>query len=207
MSSRVVQPAGNFYDKYNTRNPIAKTMMQGFLRSFTDLAGLAAPAGTALEIGCGEGELSIRLAADGWRVQGCDIAPEAVEEACRRAQIAGMSIPFRTLNVLDARKEYEACDLVVCCEVLEHLDDPSAALKILAGLARQYLLVSVPREPIWRVLNMARGRYWSDLGNTPGHIQHWSRASFLSLLGRDFDVIAVRSPLPWTLALCRVKRR
>jgi hypothetical protein len=30
----------------------------------------------------------------------------------------------------------------------------------------------VPREPIWRIGNMARGRYLGDLGNTPGHIQH-----------------------------------
>ncbi|OOG51069.1 methyltransferase domain-containing protein [Rhodanobacter sp. C01] len=207
MSSKVVQPAGNFYDKYNTRNPVARAMMQGFLRSFADLARLASPVGTALEIGCGEGELSIRLAAAGWRVQGCDIAQEAVEEARRRAQVAGVSIPFRVLNVLDAKGEFETSDLVVCCEVMEHLEDPAAALDILIELSSDYVLVSVPREPVWRVLNMARGRYWKEFGNTPGHIQHWSRASFLELLERRLEIIAVRSPLPWTLALCRVKDR
>lgn len=205
MSSKVVQPAGNYYDKYNTRNPVARALMQGFLRSFMGLAELAKPAGTALEVGCGEGELSMRLARAGWTVQGCDIAEEAVEEARRRSAAAGLAIPFQALDVLQAGDAYEPSDLVVCCEVMEHLEEPEAALGILAGLSRRYLLLSVPREPVWRMLNMARGRYWSDLGNTPGHIQHWSRKSYLALLERHLDIVAVRSPLPWTLALCRVK--
>lgn len=207
MKSQVVQPAGNFYDKYNTRNPIARSMMQGFLRAFMDLVGSVRPIGTALEIGCGEGELSMRLAQAGWTVQGCDIAQEAVKEARLRAANARLPIPFHTLDVFNAADVFEPSDLVVCCEVMEHLVDPAAALEILISMSRQYLLVSVPREPIWRVLNMARARYWGDLGNTPGHIQHWSRRSFLSLLQPRVDVIAVRSPLPWTLALCRVKDR
>lgn len=205
MNAKVVQPAGNFYDKYNTRNPVARAMMRGFLHSFMDLAAMAKPAGTALEIGCGEGELSMRLANAGWDVQGCDIAEAAVMEARQRVEAAGLLIPFHTLDVFNANNVYEPSDLVVCCEVMEHLEDPSAALDILIGLSRRYLLVSVPREPIWRVLNMARGRYWKDLGNTPGHVQHWSRQSFLALLEERLDIVAVQSPLPWTLALCRVK--
>ena len=38
-----------------------------------------------------------------------------------------------------------------------------------------HALLSVPREPIWRMLNFLRGKYWSSGGNTPGHLQHWSR--------------------------------
>jgi len=63
----------------------------------------------------------------------------------------------------------------------------------------------VPREPIWRILNIARGKYIGDLGNTPGHVNHWSRRGFIDLLSRRFDVVEVRSPLPWTMALCRVR--
>jgi 2-polyprenyl-3-methyl-5-hydroxy-6-metoxy-1,4-benzoquinol methylase len=207
MNAKVVQPAGNYYDKYNTRNPVARAMMQGFLRSFLELAAMAKPVGTALEVGCGEGELSMRLARIGWDVQGCDIADEAVTEARRRAAVAGLAIPFRTLDVLSTGDVYQPCDLVVCCEVMEHLEDPSAALDVLAKLSKSFLILSVPREPVWRVLNMARGRYWKDLGNTPGHIQHWSRQSFLSHLERRLEIVAVRSPLPWTLALCRVQDR
>ncbi|MEO8741698.1 MAG: methyltransferase domain-containing protein [Lysobacteraceae bacterium] len=202
----VIQPAGNFYDKYNTRNPVARRLMRGFLRGFDELVDLAGVAGSTFEVGCGEGELSMRLARAGWRVRGCDIAEEAVVEARLRTQAAGLSIPFECCDILDLSGRVEPCDLVVCCEVLEHLEDPSAAFAILESICRKHLLVSVPREPLWRVLNIARGHYWRDLGNTPGHIQHWSRAGFLGLLGRRFDVVAVRSPLPWTLALCRPRQ-
>jgi len=65
----------------------------------------------------------------------------------------------------------------------------------------------VPREPIWRALNLARGKYVRDLGNTPGHLGHWSRRGFLELLGGRLEVVAVRTPLPWTMALCRANGR
>ena len=87
--------------------------------------------------------------------------------------------------------------------LLEHLESPAEAVDCLASVCGQHLLVSVPREPIWRAMNMARGKYLLDLGNTPGHVQYWSRAGFLALLQRRFDIVAMRSPLPWTMALCR----
>jgi SAM-dependent methyltransferase len=206
MSGKVHQPAGNFYDKYNTRNPVARALMQGFLRAFDELVERSGNAGMALEIGCGEGELSMRLARVGWRVRGCDIAAEAVDEARARADAAGLAIPFEQRGIGQCADAYPVHDLVVCCEVMEHLEEPREALEILAGLSCRHVLVSVPREPIWRALNIARGRYWAEAGNTPGHIQHWSKRGFIELLSGRLDVLAVRSPLPWTMALCRVRK-
>ena len=51
---------------------------------------------------------------------------------------------------------------------------------------------------------MARGAYLRDLGNTPGHVNHWSKRDFVSLLSRHGKVEEVRSPLPWTMLLVRV---
>ena len=51
---------------------------------------------------------------------------------------------------------------------------------------------------------MARGAYLKDLGNTPGHVNHWSKRSFVSLLGRHGDVVEARSPFPWTMLLVRL---
>ncbi|SFV34921.1 MULTISPECIES: methyltransferase domain-containing protein [unclassified Pseudoxanthomonas] len=201
MNLPISQPAGNHYDKYGTRNPIARQLMHGFLSDFDRLAAHV-PAGDALEVGCGEGELSIRLARKGRRVKGCDIAGEVVDEARRRAELAGVDISFRVEGI-QSLTPADACPLVVCCEVLEHLDDPEAGLDTLAELASPWLLTSVPREPIWRVMNMARGKYLADWGNTPGHLNHWSRKGFLKFLGRRFDIVQVASPLPWTMALCR----
>ena len=205
MNERIVQPAGNFYDKYGSRNPIVRWMMSGFMGAFEELV-VQSGADRALEIGCGEGELSIVMARRGLRVAGCDIAPEAVEEARRRIGAAGVDVDVWVQRLEDFHHpDAHAAPLVVCCEVLEHLDDPNAGLEILSGLARPWLLCSVPREPIWRALNMARFKYLADLGNTPGHVNHWSRKGFEKFVSQRFEIVKTRTPLPWTMLLCRLR--
>jgi hypothetical protein len=54
------------------------------------------------------------------------------------------------------------------------------------------------------VLNMARGAYLKDLGNTPGHVNHWSRRGFEALLSKHGEVVETRAPFPWTMVLIRV---
>jgi hypothetical protein len=95
-------------------------------------------------------------------------------------------------------------ELASAIEVLEHLPDPEHTVGEMARCAASHLLVSVPREPLWRMLNMARGAYWSALGNTPGHLNHWSKRSFVELLSRHGEVAEVRSPFPWTMLLVRL---
>jgi SAM-dependent methyltransferase len=95
-------------------------------------------------------------------------------------------------------------DLASAIEVLEHVPDPEHTVAEMARCAARHLLVSVPREPLWRGLNLARGAYVRDLGNTPGHLNHWSRGSFERLLARHGDVVETRSPFPWTMLLVRV---
>jgi SAM-dependent methyltransferase len=199
--SSTLQPAGNYYDKYGSRNPIVRAMMAGFLGAFEHLV-VESRAGAALEIGCGEGELSIRMARRGLQVRACDMAPEVILEARRRAQSSGTRVNFWSQRLEDMAGTQPA-PLVVCCEVLEHLDDPEAGLDVLVELAEPWLLCSVPREPLWRLLNMARGRYLGDLGNTPGHVNHWSSRGFVNFISRRFDIVECRRPLPWTMLLCR----
>jgi 2-polyprenyl-3-methyl-5-hydroxy-6-metoxy-1,4-benzoquinol methylase len=197
-----VAAGGNVYDKYGTANPVARRLMAGFLREFDRLVEQTG-ASEAHEVGCGEGELAIRLARGGLRVRGSDAFPEVLEEAGQRAAVAGVEVAFETMPVEQLDPDRDGAQLVVCCEVLEHLEDPDLALDVLAGLARPWLLASVPREPLWRALNLARLSYVSDLGNTPGHLNHWSKRDFVRFLTRRFEVVGVVSPLPWTMALCR----
>ncbi len=200
------QPAGNYYDKYNTHNPVARALMDGFMKSFDELVELSGAPATSFEVGCGEGELSIRLARCGMRAVGMDIAAEAIDEARKRIQAAGVNVPVSVGSIYELDAAANRSDLVVCCEVLEHLEDVEAAIDVLHALTGKRLIASVPREPIWRAMNMVRGKYWTDLGNTPGHVQHWSTARFLDVLRRRFNVVEFRTPLPWTMALCAPKR-
>jgi SAM-dependent methyltransferase len=196
------QPEGNYYDKYRASNPLVRWMMGGFLCAFDQLVARSG-AGDAHEIGCGEGHLTLRLARSGLAVLACDIAQSCVEETRAAAEKAGLDIPVRQSSLYDLRAPEDSAALVVCCEVLEHLPDPRRAVDLLADLAAPYLLASVPREPLWRLLNLCRGAYIAAAGNTPGHVQHWSSTGFAALLGQRFDIVELRHPLPWTMALCR----
>jgi 2-polyprenyl-3-methyl-5-hydroxy-6-metoxy-1,4-benzoquinol methylase len=176
--------------------------VRGFLERLEDLVERTG-AREAHEIGCGEGELSIRLARGGLRVRGSDASAEVIDEARRRADRAGAQVEFRAAPVEALDPARDSAELVVCCEVMEHLPHPEAALEKVAALASPWAIVSVPREPLWRFLNLARLRYVSTLGNTPGHLQHWSRRGFVDYLARRLDVVELHAPLPWTMALCR----
>ena len=178
--------------------------MAGFMTDLDELVQRTA-ASEAHEVGCGEGELSIRLAARGLRVRGTDAFPQVLGEARRRAAGAGVEVDFEAARVEELDPDLHAAELVVCCEVLEHLEDPGRGLEALSRLARPWLIASVPREPLWRALNLARLSYVGALGNTPGHLSHWSRGGFERFLGERFEVVELRSPIPWTMALCHVQ--
>jgi 2-polyprenyl-3-methyl-5-hydroxy-6-metoxy-1,4-benzoquinol methylase len=196
-----VDAGGNVYDKYGTSNPVARRLMDGFLARLDELVERTG-ANEAHEVGCGEGELAIRLARRGLRVRGSDAFPGVLDEARRRAALAGVEIEFEARPVEALTAESDTAELVLCCEVLEHLEDPERALDVLAELARPWLIASVPREPLWRALNLARLSYVRQLGNTPGHLSHWSKGGFVRFLTRRFEVVEVLTPLPWTMALC-----
>ena len=198
------ETGGNVYDKYGSRNPIERRLVGGFMAQLDELVQRSGAA-EAHEVGCGEGELAIRLARNGLRVRGSDAFTQVLGQARQRAAAAGVEIEFESRPVEQLEPERDAAELVVCCEVLEHLDDPAAALDVLARLARPWLIASVPREPLWRALNLARLSYVGELGNTPGHLSHWSKRGFVRFLTTRFEVIELRTPMPWTMALCRVQ--
>ena len=202
LSADQVTAGGNYYPKYTTRNPLARRLVDGFMAALVALTERSG-ATQVHEVGCGEGFLSSMLAQNGLKVRGSDISASAIALARQRAAALGLPIEFRVADLHHLSLPEDGAQLVVCCEVLEHLADPARALGLLARLAQPHLIVSVPREPLWRMLNLARGRYWAALGNTPGHLQHWSARGLLAVLKDQLEVREVRTPLPWTMALCR----
>jgi 2-polyprenyl-3-methyl-5-hydroxy-6-metoxy-1,4-benzoquinol methylase len=191
-------PAGNTYDKFNTSNPAARKLMEGFMTAFHDLMGRTQGASSVLEVGCGEGYMQQALTRYRFAERlAFDIDAPIVTEARRIAPEShylvadGQSLPFP-----DAR-----FDVVMATEVLEHVSDPARVVAEMRRVSRRYVLVSVPREPLWRGLNLLRGKYVSAWGNTPGHVNHWSAGGFVRLVGTSLTVLDVRHPLPWTMVL------
>jgi SAM-dependent methyltransferase len=196
---------GNTYDKYGSANPAVRRMMAGFEGALDELLARADPR-SLLDVGCGEGVLVHRWAqrlGESTRVVGIDLREESIQAGWE--QRTAPNLEYRVMaaeNPLPfAESEFE---LATAIEVLEHVPDPEHTLSEMARCAQRHLLVSVPREPLWRMLNMARGAYWPALGNTPGHLNHWSKRGFVDLLSRHGDVVGVRSPFPWTMLLVRL---
>jgi len=203
VSATADVPTGNTFDKYGSENPVVRRLMTGFHARLDELWGEAAP-GSVLDVGCGEGVLTAQWAErlhDG-RVVGIDLAdPKLRAEWEKRSR---PNLEFRAEEATSLSFADDEFDLACAIEVLEHVPEPEATVAEMARVARRHLLVSVPREPLWRALNVARGAYLGRLGNTPGHVNHWSKQAFVSLLSRYGTVEEARSPFPWTMLLVRV---
>jgi 2-polyprenyl-3-methyl-5-hydroxy-6-metoxy-1,4-benzoquinol methylase len=195
---------GNTYDKYGSTNPVVRRLMATFERDLGELFERVDPE-SVLDVGCGEAVLTHKWARarPATRVVGFDLEDPEIQRHWEER-----TAPNLEYRILRAQEPFPFADgefaLATAIEVLEHVPDPQFALAEMARCARGgHLLVSVPREPLWRGLNVARGAYVRDLGNTPGHVNHWSKRSFAGLLGRYGEVVETRSPFPWTMLLVR----
>jgi SAM-dependent methyltransferase len=194
---------GNTYDKYGSSNPVVKRLMATFETTLDELFSIAAPQ-SLLDVGCGEGVLVHKWAQrlGDKRVVGIDLEEPSIQAGWEQHQAPNLEYKImQAENLPFADQEF---DVATAIEVLEHVPDPAHTVAEMARVAQRWLLVSVPREPLWRGLNMARGAYLKELGNTPGHVNHWSKRSFVKLLSQHGEVVQARSPFPWTMLLVRL---
>lgn len=199
---------GNYEDKYNTKNPISKALMAGFLRAFKKnirAAGASGEVQSICEVGCGEGELLKILHAQypNAALFASDISEGEVAKAQKNC---AAQVHYSVQNAEDLSQYADnSFDLVVCCEVLEHLPNPQQGLSELMRIGKSYVLVSTPHEPIWRILNTLRGKYLQAFGNTPGHLNHWTVFQFSKFLQANPRVSVARRgyPFPWQMALIK----
>jgi ubiquinone/menaquinone biosynthesis C-methylase UbiE len=185
------------FRKFQTKNPIARLTIDGFYRRLAETVRNI-PAQSILDAGCGEGETLERL-----RdllppvVVGFDLNPDSVAYAAQRFPKG----TFTVENVYHLPYPDQNFDLVLCLEVLEHLERPTDALRELARVARMSIVVSVPNEPWFQLGNLARGKYLNRLGDHPEHVQHWNRRTFRLLFEQVVPGVTVHSAFPWLIGI------
>jgi ubiquinone/menaquinone biosynthesis C-methylase UbiE len=186
--------------KYTSKNRLVQYLNRVYLRNITRLVHRAQPR-LMLDVGCGEGVVLRHLdrhlrgvTAIGLDVDGTGLRIAQSQNSVSLVQGSVYALPFASGSF----------DLVMCCEVLEHVERPDDALAELARVSGNRVLLSVPNEPIWCMSNMARGKYLRHFGNTTGHIQHWTRWAFLRFVRRHLDIAEVRTWLPfWSMLLAK----
>lgn len=189
--------------KHQTKNPLQRALIDRFHARLVEQVAAVSPS-RILEVGCGEGYVlgAILSAGIEARCIGIDQSAPAIDVARRRLG-SSADLHLGDARSLPAALADPAPDLVMMIEVLEHLDDPDAMLDTLAEITAGHVLLSVPREPLFRSMNLARFKNVRDLGNDPEHVQHWSARNFVEFVERRFDVVSVEKPIPWTLVLAR----
>ena len=188
----------DFAGKYENEGAIAKYLVNNYFKSVRKLIAKTNGVTTAHEIGAGEGR-STKLLKEMVPILS---ASEFVEHLVPLAQKSNPDLTVFQESVYELNYQENQVDLVFLLEVLEHLDHPDAALKEIKRISSKYLILGVPREPLWCFLNMARFKYLKDFGNTPGHLNHWSKRSLIKLIEDKYGkVIAVENPIPWTIVL------
>lgn len=184
------------YRKYNAKNPLQHYLLERFLKTVIRQARIIHPK-SILEAGCGEGFILERLykANIGQKNVGIDFSDAAISLAKKERP----HLDIRKGDICRLPFKDNSFDLVLCCEVLEHLKDPKKALSELHRISGKYVILSVPNEPWFKLANFLRGKNVSRFGNDIEHINHWSGDSFEAFAGTKFTIFTRKHPFPWTV--------
>lgn len=191
--------------EYNSSNVILKYLINKFYGTLETkiLKPYLDNIESVLEVGCGAGESSQRI----HKMLG-DRKFDPTEYDDRYIEaIERCNYPFKVTkeDVYKLTKSHGEYDCVVMLEVLEHLENYKQALKELFRVSSRYVIISVPNEPTWSLLNLVRLKYFKSLGNTPGHINHWNKRRLSVLLGEYGKVLNIVTTLPWVIAIVEKK--
>jgi len=183
------------YQKHTSKNPLKKFFIRNFFETlFSLIKNLKIE--TVLDVGCGEGFTLNKLKENkiGKTYEGIDYSKEAI--ALGRKAYPDLHI-FEG-NIYDLKYKDNSFDLVICSEVVEHLENPQKALKELLRVSKKYVLLSVPNEPWFWLSN------YTQWGIDIGHINKWSRNQFLKFIKLEsYKVLSLKTPFPWTVVLLK----
>jgi len=189
--------------QYNSKNPVAKWILANYFTRIRQIVALLCENDRLLEVGCGAGASSRQILE---MLHGQEFQVSEIDERyIKKLKETDFPLQVQQESVLNLRRKDKEFDCVFLLEVLEHVWDYKRALSEIFRVSRKYTVISVPNEPLWRMLNITRGKYLQHYGNTPTHVNHWSPESFKPLISRYGTVLKVFTPIPWIIVLAEAK--
>jgi ubiquinone/menaquinone biosynthesis C-methylase UbiE len=186
------------YLKYTSKNPLQKFLINNFLRTvYLCLEDLKI--NSILDAGCGEGFVlsEFKKRGIGNFLEGIDSS----EKALNKGRELFPYLSLKLGNIYNLLYEDKSFDLVICTEVIEHLDEPDKAMEEIVRVSRKYCLLSVPNEPLFMISNFLRGKNILRCGSDIDHLQHWSSRAFERFIKRKLKILTLKRPFPWTVIL------
>ena len=132
-----VGPIGNATPKYEASNPVVRHLLSRFLGRVDEAAVSLAPT-SVLDVGCGEGVVTERLAEllAPAEVLGVDADKANLSEEWRSRRAPNLT--FATGSAYELPFADGSFDLVCAIEVLEHLERPRDALAEMTRVAGRH---------------------------------------------------------------------
>jgi 2-polyprenyl-3-methyl-5-hydroxy-6-metoxy-1,4-benzoquinol methylase len=186
------------YRKHTSDNPVQRRLIDRFHGKITSIVTDLHPH-TLLDAGCGEGFVSdifLKAMPDA-QITGFDV----LEDSVKLAQLRNPRASFAVGDIYNINAPDDTYDVVYCFEVLEHLHEPDRALREMARVAKQHVVLSVPHEPFFCLANAARGKNLDirPRGSDPDHRNFWSREKFGEFASMSLDVDLLTGSMPWTI--------
>lgn len=187
------------YQKHMSSDPSRKFFVKRFNDTLVSTLKTLNPT-TILDAGCGEGFTLNRLYEEsvGKTLEGVDFSKEAI-------QLGKKHFPFLKLkegNIYKLPYKTNEFDIVLCTEVLEHLEDPEKAVEEVLRASKKHVVFSVPNEPFFMGGRLLRGLNIKQFGNHPEHINHWTLVTFPKMLKKHgIKIKNIQYPFPWILVV------
>lgn len=150
---------------------------------------LARGDGSLLDIGCGSGVLTEECRRLGWKATGVDPSSSGIELARSAYPEARFEVASATddLSVLTPPGGF---DVVMSCEVIEHLYSPSSLLRQAHDLTRAggLLIVTTPYHGYLKNLCLSFANRWDrhfDVHRDGWHIKFFSKRTLIEMVERN----------------------
>lgn len=143
-----------------------------------------APGMKVLDIGCGTGVFSFKLARRGCDVTGVDLSEKMLGEARRKVRETSLEVDFKTMDATRLAFGNDSFDLVVSMATLEFMNDPEAMMHEAFRVVKpggQVLMGTINKDSDW-------GQHYASMTDDPVY----SKAVFLGK--GDLEVLSVKPP-------------